>query len=1122
LLFCLLQIAVPTGVFAQGMYTPFGQNRVQYGKFEWSFLRSENFDAYHYAGGKELATFAIRTAETELNEIERIIDHRLSGRIEIVCYNTLSDYKQSNFGIANDVANTGGFSQVTSNKIILYFNGNRAHFAQQLRSGISLVLINELLFGGNIQERIQNAALLSLPDWYLFGLVDYIGNKWNEDHDNHLKDLIISGKIKRFNRLLQRHEELAGLSFWKFLTDKYGVEVISNMIYVTRISRNYDNALMYLTGDNMKKTSKDWYSYYAGLYAKDDSLRTLTYDSLKIKRRFQPILEQQMRVSARGSHLAYTTNKNGKYKVWLMDTKTARTKKIFRGGVKYYQRVIDHSFPVIAWHPGGEKLAFVTEHKGKILLHTYDLVTKAREKIWLVKFDKVTGLAYSSNERTLVMSAIRKGQSDLYAYDLKSRKERQLTNDPFDEAYPTFADGGTKIIFSSNRHSDSLNLPPPQVLPEENSFDVYLYDMENQGPRLKRLTYTPYINETHPIEYDNNYYAYISDYNGIKNRYAVRIQSEYDFTELRINYTNPEKPADTLYFDQLDNFGQVFVYNGKSIQLDSNVSSIDTIVHEKDMVFTYPLTDYKRGILAHDISTQTREVIDLILFNGKYSYRKSPVEPDVPGKGSRTESYPTMARLKSGKATKPFTQGKAIYSDRRFMTALPSTTTPTEQPKEVKEKYDYYFISEFTEPGTKAEEIVVRNTGVSTDKQTKGIKISASRFYDVTFFSDYFVAQIDNSIINTYYQPITAGSDNIFNPGLNSMFKLGMVDLFEDYRLTGGFRFSFDLSGIDYFITYETLKRRLDQSITFYRQVRNGSDGATPVRNTLHELRYQIKFPLNPVWSLRVSTFGRMDRDVFRSVNNATLEKPDQFTYWGGGKAELVLDNSIPCGLNLWNGTKFKLFYERYVNLSNTNVQLNAIGFDARHYQKIHRQLIFATRATYNTSFGPAKVRYVMGGVDNWLFPQTDNSNQAPVTENYAFQALATNMRGFAQNIRNGSSFAVINNEIRWPVFAYLLNRPIRSDFIQHFQVVPFYDIGTAWIGSDPYSEDNTFNQKIVEVAYLRATVINVREPIVMGYGTGLRSKLLGYFMRFDIAWGIQDMEVNKKPVYHFSLSLDF
>jgi hypothetical protein len=44
----------------------------------------------------------------------------------------------------------------------------------------------------------------------------------------------------------------------------------------------------------------------------------------------------------------------------------------------------------------------------------------------------------------------------------------------------------------------------------------------------------------------------------------------------------------------------------------------------------------------------------------------------------------------------------------------------------------------------------------------------------------------------------------------------------------------------------------------------------------------------------------------------------------------------------------------------------------------------------------------------------------------------------------------------------------------------------------------------------------------VAGFGGGLRTVLLGYFVRFDTAWGIQDAEVAKKPIYYFALGLDF
>ena len=1112
---------MPLAVLGQGMYTTFGQNRVQHQKFIWSFVRSENFDAFFYSGGKELAQFAARTAEYNLNEVERLLDHRLSGRVEIVCYNSLSDYKQANFGLSDGSSNTGGYSQVTNNKIFIYFNGNHSDFEKQIKAGLSLVLMNELLFGGSVQDRIQNAALLNLPDWFLFGLTLHISKSWNADDDNRLKDLVISKKIKKFNRLVQQDYKLAGQSFWRFISDKYGEEVVSNMLYITRLTRNYETALIYVTGQNLKQTSKDWMRYYQELYTKEDTLRNIPNDRIKIKRRLQPYLEKEMKVSPKGDNLAFTTNKFGKYKVWLMNTKTGKTKKIQRGGLKYNQAEIDHSFPILAWHPGGEKVAYVNEKKGKLYITIVDLVHKKRERIWLLKFDKITSFAYSDNERTLILSAIRKGQSDLYTYDIQTRREKQITNDVYDDLYPRFVDGSTKIIFSSNRQSDSLSAAAGPILNPNNNLDIYIYDFENPSNKLKRLTYTPNINEINPIEYNREYYSYLSDYNGIRNRYAAKIESEYDFTELNIVYKDEERPVDTLFFDNLEDKGSVFNYEGKQIVLDSTVERIDTIIHNKDLVYTYPLSNYKRNILSQDVSRQTQMLYEVVLDSNKYSIRYSPVINTISQQSNKTETYPTMARLKSGFATKPFVPGLIVYSHRRQKTKENLDIKETKEVKE--EKYDYFFVNEFTSPTLTTQDVKVV---VKEKEQTNGIiksfKLNAPRFYDVTFFPDYFVTQLDNSIINTYYQPIMPGGENMFNPGLNGMFKLGLVDLFEDYKLTAGFRVALDLSGIDYFLAYEVLKRKLDHKISFYRQVREGSAEGTTVKSYSHELRYQMSYPLNEIMSFRLSVFGRQDRNVYKAINQQTLVQPDDVTNWLGGKLEFIFDNVIPRGLNLYNGTRFKIFNEHYENLTNRSIQLNTFGFDFRNYMRIHRQLIWCNRLTYNTSYGPAKVRYTLGGVDNWLQPKVESDNSTLGVVNYAFQALATNLRGFAQNIRSGNSFAVINSEVRFPIFTYLFNRPIRSEFISNFQIVPFFDVGTAWIGSDPYSVENIYNQRIVEVKHLKVTVVNVREPIVAGYGSGLRTKLFGYFVRFDTAWGIQDREVTKNPVYYLSFSLDF
>lgn len=1120
---CVLLLSFET--WAQGINTTFGQNRVEFDRFEWSYVRSDNFDSYYYTAGREMASFAIRYAEENLHAIETQLDHSLSGRVEIICYNSLSEYKQGNFDLEELAQNTGGYTAVNNNQIYVYFNGDHADLARQIKSGLALVLLNEILYGGNIQDRIQNAVMLNLPAWYIEGICSYFSQEWSTTQDNLLHDLFFARKRIKFNRLIQKDPALIGHSFWRFGVEKNGKDFMANLVYITRLTRNYENAIQYLTGLTFKQFCTEWIEHYKSIYEKEENGKNLPLVELKIKRRQSQYLEPQIRVSPKGNYLAFTTNKNGKYKVWLMDLKTHKTKKILKGGIKYNQLEIDHSFPLICWQKGGDKIAMVFEKKGEVRMRLLDITNHKKDLFHFPKFDKITGIDYSDNGRTLVMSAIRKGQSDLFYYDMQSRRERQLTNDFYDDKDPRFCDYSENILFSSNRPTDSLQMPVISRLPAHNNFEIYRYNTnENKTPTLTRLTHTAGINESAPLELNRYYYGYLTDYNGTQNRYAVKHESEYDFTGIIIQYTAiSEKSWDTIYYDETppkwDSSGNL-IANNKILFKDSTWEKMDTFIINKDILYTYPMSNYLRSTLGHDVSIINKQVYDLISYKQKYYVMISGQPKDVPEESHPIETYPTMNRLMSTYAIKPFVSGRKEYSHRALHISEPANEA--KDSIELLDTSGYFFISDFTPMDYKKPSFRIVNVE-KRDNPYKQIKLNTPKFYDVTFFADEVVTQLDNSIINTYYKPISPAAAQMFNSGLTGMFKIGMIDLFHDYRLTAGFRLSVDLSGLDYFLSYENLKRKWDQKWMFYRQSRSGNlpEGYI-VRNMVHEARYQLKIPFNQTSSFRISLFGRQDRDIVKSLNLISLNIPDQITNWAGFKGEYDFDYTIPKGLNLWNGTRLKVFYEKYVNIDNSDIQLNVLGFDVRHYEKIHRQIIWASRYTMNTSFGPAKVLYILGGVENWLNPTYNNSNSFSSDQTYAFQALACNLRGFNQNIRNGNSFISMSQEIRIPLFVYLLNRPIRSEFINHFQIVPFFDLGTAWIGNNPYSDENTFNQKTYEQNPIKIKVINVRDPLVAGYGAGLRSKLMGYFIRFDAAWGIQDLEVTKDPCYYLSIGTDF
>jgi len=253
------------------------------------------------------------------------------------------------------------------------------------------------------------------------------------------------------------------------------------------------------------------------------------------------------------------------------------------------------------------------------------------------------------------------------------------------------------------------------------------------------------------------------------------------------------------------------------------------------------------------------------------------------------------------------------------------------------------------------------------------------------------------------------------------------------------------------------------------------------------------------------------------------LNTTDNIRNWGGIKMEYVFDNTKSPTLNIYYGSRYKVFAEYYKQLKKyKGNDIAIVGIDFRKYTKISRTIILANRIAASTSaFASDKLIYYLGGVDTWLAPKFNKSVDVDPSQNYAYQTLATNMRGFEQNIRNGTNFALINNEIRFPIVKYFAQHPIKSDFFSNLQIITFMDAGVAWTGKSPYDEDNTFFKTTYYAKPLKITVKTQKEPIVFGYGLGLRTKILGYFLRADWAWGIEDKTI-QPMIFYLSLSLDF
>lgn len=1122
---------------AQGTQTDFGKNRVQYKDFQWFFYRSPHFDTYYYKDGKELAAMVGKIAEQNLRQIEDLLDYKLNGRIQILSYNKFSDLKQTNLGLITDQQqNTGGLTQIVGNKLFVYFDGNTVELQKQIRKGIAQILISELLYGGNIQEKVSNATLLTLPDWYLPGLTSYLAEEWNIQIENDLKDGILAGRFKKFNRIAENDAVAAGHSIWKYVVDNYGAASISNIVYMTRVNRNAENGFTYIIGLDFKELGPLWLDYYTKLYKNEDLNKEIKDNKERFvhknKKRNGKLNYVQFKISPDGKSYAYVVNREGKYFVYIYDIVNNKTKCVFKTGMKSITFLQQGGSPVITWHPSSFLLAIAYEKRSMPFVQIVNLRDKKESiSVNMYKYEKIIDFDYDKSGRKWVLSALRNGQSDIYVYDIPSRRDEQITNDWFDDLNPKFLEKSDNIIFSSNRQQDTIRNAAYVRFPLLNSYDLFIYNYEQRNPVLKRVTNTPYVNEMNPIRIDTMKMAYLSDESGIVNRNIIT-------------------------------FDSVALYS-----YDTTIYWYDTtITVYKDTFTTYQATNYARNIMDHDQSRKSKRISELIAKNGQLQIFLKPLSSkslDTANVIQTPFAFKKKKSLAQMLASLEFKrqQDSIQYADSIRMIQITDSlikagTNNLDTIAYKSSTFDtYYFQTDFPREKSEQTTAVTQKTAngyqiayIKKDKKQEQaqknsalsledyFKKSSPKPYTPEISTNYVVSQIDNSLISNTYQQFTGVGPIFINSNVNALIKLGTADLMEDYRITGGFKLAGNLTIPEYYISFENLKKRLDKQFIFYKQGGNSFFGFNAVKTNSYEFKFIGKYPFNEHSAIKGTVMYRRDELILLSTDSFSINVPNFYADNFGYRFEYIFDNTINKGLNLFNGTRYKIYFEQFKEVGQNNRSIGDlvrafgqptqnmvnVGFDYRRYDRIHRQIIFATRVAGSSSLAKQKVMYYLGGVDGWFVPRFNNDIQIDQTREYKYQALATNMRGFTQNIRNGNNFLVVNTEIRFPVFSYFLNRPIKSDFVKNFQLMPFGDIGAAWLGSDMFSYENRFNEIKVQGDPVSVTAIQSKYPIVGGFGWGARSRLLGYFVRFDMAWGVQNNIVAEKPVYYVSLSLDF
>lgn len=1102
----LLGIFLPLLSSAQGFRTDFGKNRVQTKNYEWKFYKGDKFDIYYYLTGQDLARYVLANAEAHIDEIESFFDFRLDEKLIFILYNSQSDFNQSNQFLERDAYNIGGTTRILGSTCFIYFNGDHEDFLENVRQGIGQVVINEMLYGGNIQERLQNSTLLNLPEWYTDGLVDYVAGGWNINLDSRLRNGVLSGRFKRMAPLDEGEKKLVSRALWRFIDQKYGSEAVSNILYVSRVNKSLESGFIYVIGKNLSELYYEWYEYIYYHYL-DQQAR---YNVLPVAERFprkirRKSVVEHIAISKDGSYQAVSSNKLGKTRLWVQKPGEEKYKKILKLGYKSREKEIDLTYPLFNWHPSKSELVYLFEKDGHPLIVRYDAASdEIIEKRPLTQLQKVYSMSPSPDGRRWVLSGLRNGQRDILVLDIGTGFVRSMTNDDYDDKDPIWVNDGKGIVFSSNRPDiefKSLRGVRDNFDFAQN-FDLFYYDYEGRADQFERITESPGVDETKPMLYRDSLILFLHDAFGTRNIACLERHRLFNGVRAIIRKKNSLiESDDTLFFDS--RLGYKRFVDNLTARDSQNLSGIDSVSLWRDTSHLFELSRFGESIIDYSLLSDSNQVRFIALYKDEYSTHTYDI-PENP------LSKKLMYRLITDEIEKPEPVDIGDEEDDGIL-------------EEIEDSFRYEFqtgfedIDTFTRPSP-----VIQKENELESNPDKLDKRKTASTYFLTFTPDEVVTQFDIGQFNSPYLPYRQGENFINSPGLRGYSKVAISDMFKDYRLEGGFRPTLSLTGADYFVRYENLKTRLDKEVMFWRTERrsliNGATGA--VKEVSQEVRLGLSYPFSEVASLRLRSFVRQDYEALLSTSQDALEVDPTVAYWAGGKLSYVYDNTLPDGTNIYYGTRFKVYTELFKQI-NDDRTLWVVGGDFRHYQKIFRSFIWANRIAFSRSMGSSKIVYFLGGTENWMFPRFNREINVDEEIEYQYKSPAVNLRGFDQNIRNGASYGLINSELRLPLFRIFSSKPLKSAFLENFQVIGFADAGVAFNGISPFSEENTFNKRIFDQGNVRIEVWSLREPIVGGYGFGFRTMLMGYFVRLDWAWGVeQGIEPDRK--FYISLGTDF
>jgi hypothetical protein len=445
----------------------FGQNKIQYRKFDWKIYHSPHFDVYYYPDSETSLEKVVSFAESAYDVLSREFDFQIKEPTPLIYYATHSAFEQNNIILNFIPEGVGAFAVPARKRMVMPVDLPDKKLLELIAHELTHVFQYHILYQGRLRAPVGQSP----PQWLMEGMASYMAEDEGARERMFLRDLVVNDSIPPITTAPDQGflSYRFGHAVFDFMESRWGKDGFRDFVYEYRnsfgskIDKAIDRAFRIKPEDFDVEFRRWLRKKYLPELVRTGEPSDFGRPFRKPEKKTPPYQISPV-ASPSGDVLAAFSTIGDDVDVVLFDArKREPIRNLTKGNTRKYRYLVAQELTLgrhmghdLAFSPDGNQVAVLAkrEHARSLLL--LDALHGGIDRILdLGEIEQQVGLAWSPDGERIALAGHQQGKFDIFEVTLANGAVKNLTNDAAFDGSPAYSPDGSSLVFSSIAGEDA-------------------------------------------------------------------------------------------------------------------------------------------------------------------------------------------------------------------------------------------------------------------------------------------------------------------------------------------------------------------------------------------------------------------------------------------------------------------------------------------------------------------------------------------------------------------------------------------------------------------------------------------------------------------------------------------